>query len=458
MSFAFLQAEDVNDPPTADPIVNLEGEPSDFVRGCVNALTGDYAETIVDMVLPGVEPFALQRTFHHSSKDKDGPIGLRWNLCFDVKLEMSCYNTKDDRISRAKLHQNGGQLEFDYNTKVTKRGNPYSVLKKMFKKGVTNTGSGLISGRTNLKNVRLVWDGNAGLWQIRDGAGTIKTFIRTNDDLMPIVSEKRIAGNQIKYNYRTNDELESARFMNSVGKQMSSYQFHKSENAIEVITYDERSIHYQMKDDRIKKVIWPGGQWEAYSYDHGRLIRKKRANSRYIEIGYKSDESRGRRVSELFEPVGHDVTPIMTYRFHYNDAHRYTTVYDAVRNKTIYKYEKDHRLRYIDTYGQDKDVYLRDRLYWNGHELAARAIEPHAEYAMAAMTYEYDDHGNVLFARLYGNLTGINKTNPELDEDGKIVPNGCECYVKNFKYSEDGVILFFRPRIKGIKCQICHHP
>ncbi len=71
------QAEDLL-ASAAAPLANLEGEPSATVHGCVNALTGDFYEAQVDLVLPGSDPFILER-FYCSSDRQNGLLYHGWN-------------------------------------------------------------------------------------------------------------------------------------------------------------------------------------------------------------------------------------------------------------------------------------------------------------------------------------------------------------------------------------------
>ena len=45
---------------------------------------------------------------------------------------------------------------------------------------------------------------------------------------------------------------------------------------------------------------------------------------------------------------------------------------------------------------------------------------------------------------LFGNLTGKNQISPVIDENGKVIENGCECYRKKFTYSTDGLNLLLK--------------
>src|SRR3990170_1393225 len=53
-----------NDPiPT---LAHLDGEPSAFVNNAVNAITGSFCETAVDLIAPGPNPITLERSYASS--------------------------------------------------------------------------------------------------------------------------------------------------------------------------------------------------------------------------------------------------------------------------------------------------------------------------------------------------------------------------------------------------------
>src|ERR1700722_10602281 len=53
----------------------LEGNPIALVAGCVNALTGDFIDSQVDVIVPGPTPLVVQRRW--CSSDKAWHCGLR---------------------------------------------------------------------------------------------------------------------------------------------------------------------------------------------------------------------------------------------------------------------------------------------------------------------------------------------------------------------------------------------
>lgn len=59
------------------PHAEVEGDPSSIIAGCVNAVTGTYSESEVDIVIPGPEPLSLQR-FYCSADWAEGTLCNGW--------------------------------------------------------------------------------------------------------------------------------------------------------------------------------------------------------------------------------------------------------------------------------------------------------------------------------------------------------------------------------------------
>ncbi|MBA3816780.1 MAG: RHS repeat protein, partial [Parachlamydiaceae bacterium] len=149
---------------------------------------------------------------------------------------------------------------------------------------------------------------------------------------------------------------------------------------------------------------------------------------------------------------------INTHRFYYHfDPVRFgdtrlfrsgsTTVLDALNNKSVYVYGRDQRLKHIDKFSNDGNLYSRESLYWAHYKseqctyLLSRSLASASGCLAFARTYSYDDRGNVLLDSLYGNLSGHSGITPIITELGAVAENCCERYQKQFKYSDNGFNL-----------------
>lgn len=214
------------------------------------------------------------------------------------------------------------------------------------------------------------------------------------------------------------------------------------------------------------------------------LSRKDLPANRFLEIDYYGigdrpskilrDSIRGaldprcNRVRRLRAPVGHDATPITTHEFFYDLSFKVdcdeqktstyagiTTVYDAYRRKTCYAFNRRHRLKSLIQFNQKKP-YLITKYLWtapahnhadrhllrmrenppsDSHNLMGKLIQDKDGTILIGRFFNYDDRGNILTERLYGNLTGQGKHPIELDKHKKPIRNGAESYKRTFKYS-----------------------
>lgn len=442
-----LNATEDNDEPNA--LENLEGEPSVFVRGCVNVITGDFVDGPTDLIVPGIEPFALRRSFYKWDKE-NGSLGRSWTCNFDFYLDAD--RKKDGGVvmeASGILEHNGGRIAFHEN----RPGEEISVSPTYLSKSITNTGSGHISGKTNIKNIKLMRNKIDKEWMVRDGAGVERHFYQHK-----IISEHRPAGNQVFYDYH-HDKLEAVSLCNSVGKTLCSFNFEKDKKELIVTAEGQKEVRYLFKDDRLKTVNSTDRPTISYTYEsatketrakkkyHFNLITEKRLpNDRYMQMSYKKINKRNEpllayRVQEILEPAGIDKEPIVTYRFEYDVKNNTTYVYNALNYRTSYYYDENNRLKSIDKCRKDGNAYCRDHFYWSGHLLTARLLIPYARFTLAARTYAYDDAGNVTAERLYGNLTGKNSIQPDINHAGVAIANGCEVYEKRFSYSNNKLNL-----------------
>src|ERR1700722_1678621 len=135
-----------------DSSLGFEGEPSSFVNN-VNVISGTFHHSSVGLTIPGQEALALQ---HFYSSD----------ACFENWMGRVALSTNfPTRIIHTGLKELGAPKHLSaessqgsflrYKSKAgsgEKCDRTYYLDPKIIHKGLTNTGSGELSGRTNLKN------------------------------------------------------------------------------------------------------------------------------------------------------------------------------------------------------------------------------------------------------------------------------------------------------------------
>lgn len=147
------------------PLAEVEGEPSAIIAGCVNVITGNYNDAQTDMVVPGPDPLVFQRLYSSGNWKGSGfKDGWSHNHATKGKIflypPLLCY-------CACLPEPSGGTMLYFSNPGIFRandRGNVYHPSKAELRTfahgylaGLANTGSGEISGRTNVKNQFLTW-------------------------------------------------------------------------------------------------------------------------------------------------------------------------------------------------------------------------------------------------------------------------------------------------------------
>lgn len=446
-------------------------DPDAIIERCVNVTNGDFCEAVTDLIVPGPDPIVLQR-FHHAKNYVTGNGYGGWRLLPQTLLVMG----KDPKGKACKVR--GEQFEWTYafsgersgailtysgwkrtngTTKDPLKINPQDAI------GLVNTYAEEISGQTNPLNNLLHCEGDSCTLTLGDG--TIRIYEKTTcpkpqffnqnsaqslaakvsfPSFYHLTKETLPSGNQILYTYDAQGELIGIEIQNSAKKIHSSVHFHYNGNTLTLEASDNRTLSYtfETQDDLtlLKSVSGSHCIPCTYDYQNGYLIRKRLPEGRFLEITY---DSHG-RVSTLKKPHPETGKSFTALQFQYGKG--YTDVINALRIKTRYFYDERQQLTAIAYFDQTGKIQRTDRKYYGLRKdltrLIARTIEDGEGKIFSYRTFIYDDAGNVLEEKLYGNLTG--KEDPYLlvDHNGILLnPEESECHTKTFTYSKDSFNL-----------------
>jgi len=475
------------------PLAVLTGEPSAFVNQSVNAISGQYYDSQVDVVLPGVDPLTFQR-FYVSSYYNLGGLCNGWNINNFGQVLFLPVDRAAQKYRTIVWDHGGGYARYEGRYSGSKsKPSSLTISTDDLKKGITNSCSLSLSGSTNLKNNRISFTENGKELSLTLGNGTVRSYKQREFKLdhLDLVSEKLPSGNQIFYEYAfgalKDYRIGKVRLVNKQGKELSSLSmFYQKDGQVDVCSHDNRTISYFFQKSKsggrsfLNKVVRPDAPLETYEYSDvsgdvngkisfEKMIRKNRPDGRYIINEYyqkgknfvggqtvdldKWDLRLG-RVMQQKAPVGADSTPIITHRYSYDIKEKgkkdkkealsgYTSVWNALNNRTDYHYSEDHRLTSIHLW-KGTEAYTVERFFWgknntpNSTNLLSRSLELAIGWVQATRTYTYDANGNVLQEKLWGNLTGFNTQPIILDANGIPADNGCQNYTKYYTYSDDG--------------------
>lgn len=294
------------------------------------------------------------------------------------------------------------------------------------------------------------------------------------------ISEEIFSDKKIIYEYDQNGRIQLVKTTDPDGERIFNwmkFQYRLSDNpGCEIETFDGQHLIYGFDhSDKnkygsqflLKEVISNGKPLTSYRYrDHPinrtKLIsQREEADGRYLINEYyeAGDNLVGNEIVKISEsardpyigkvklqkaPVGTDSQPITTHKYVYHEG--YTEVWDALDNKTIYRYSKNKRLTAIEHYTKSVDgsdqFYRAERLYWDIQEvndeprLISKSYEDSLGNIVMCRAFMYDEKGNVSKDTLYGNLTGKNQA-PLILEKGLPIENGVESYSTTYSYSDD---------------------
>jgi RHS repeat-associated protein len=470
------------------PLAHIECEPSAVVNRAVNVISGAYCDHQVDLVIPGARPLTLERAY--SSNDTNlGTLFHGWNLNhtsmirdgFGSQVNRKSWPTLTDAFGASR----GFQGRVGHNAGVYCK---HKISPFYCNTGLTNTSSGEISGRTNLKNGIIYYRDYNGKCYYESGNGDKSIFKEFRNKRWHPVSKEFLKGDKLIYSYKKISEVYHMMprriehqniYSESLGFLEWEYFTSSHKNtSINVKSSDGRMVTYHFyswKNDKdryeyyLNRVVRPNAPEEKYIYKKksNRIIRKERPEGHFLNIAYyqKGRNDVGgtnvkinemdvsyHRVKFLESPVGTDETPIITSKYFYKPTS--TEVFDALGNRTVYHHQLS-RLISIEKYLNNGNLSTTEKLYWgrntNVANLISRAFFKSDDSLHFCKNYEYDESGNVLVDRLYGNLSGWNTNTIEIDKYGEVTNLGCEVFPKIFRYNAKNLMTWEQDNRKIIQ-------
>jgi hypothetical protein len=134
---------------TAEEVITSEVSPSTMVNDTVNVIEGSFSFSGFDLHVPGQESLHVMHFYNSKSRyDSWLGIGMSLNYSFWMAGTNPCNESNSD-YSHLNVESAGGSI-ISYLGKEGR--STYFLTPKVIHKGITNCGSGELSGRTNLKN------------------------------------------------------------------------------------------------------------------------------------------------------------------------------------------------------------------------------------------------------------------------------------------------------------------
>jgi len=421
-------------------LTNFHGLPSAIIGGHVNVITGDFIDYEMDAVLPGPEPFPLERVYTSSDKE-DSFFGTGWrsNHTYSGYFAMQPLSYNQDYMQTPKTAKNFFIVADGLGAKMTylglhgepKLAGGYRVDQKLWTKGMTNVSGNGISGKTNVKNSEARIDPEKGT--LRYGNGDTIHFVAgdsTEFETRYKVTKKQKL-NRLSETYSfCGQHIKDVKFRGLAGAELGYYQIshsHKDYNKEVFIETPIGNVRYLYADrNRLTKVERPNAPPIEYRYEknHNSFISSKNLpDNRYLDVEYyhsgnhKVKHYPGDRpagiVKKIFRPLSETNSRIKEYEFiyHYEKSGRddlfqgRTDVIDALGNTESYYFEKSRLTSIVNP--QRTEEFLWGRGQDEGHFIGKRLLDKTGAVCLETFM-EYDAFGNVTKEGLKGNLTGNN--------------------------------------------------
>ncbi|MBA3603009.1 MAG: RHS repeat protein [Parachlamydiaceae bacterium] len=381
-----------------------------------------------------------------------------------------------------------------------KHSQSYKLFRGEYRTHVTNCSGGIISARTNILNNGLEFHHETGIFKKCSGEKLFLTSFKKSDTHRKhfyLTEVHKPNGNRLNYNYNEDRTLSRVEAFGKWGKSLGILEYEygfgiqgayillkhngqqktvyrldrfkgKTEEKANYVVGAERehapniSYEYEVKKDRalVPKIIrknLPENRFQEIEY----YLRGSNDIGKFHYQAHGHDSPWVGRVKVLKAPVGVDATPIITHKFLYNNLKKEpgsAQVYDAYDHYTKYNWDKNKRLISLERYsGISKyELFCVERMYWGGDKtrdeilLSSRTCENATGEIQYMRAFKYDEYGNILVDKLYGNLSGTDQKPCRISSKGKVIHTGCECYIKNFTYSNNDCHLLAESTENGV--------
>jgi YD repeat-containing protein len=384
---------------------------------------------------------------------------------------------KEDKYVHAYAEEDGGSILY-FSAKSQAPEMEFYLDPDTVSKGFTNVGVGEISARTNLKNTKfhtytkrthyLFSDPNTYKidWTVYLSNGGERYYRKDRNLFEEKVLKQEIKpnGNKLLFTCgktrKWGTPLQKIISSSNDGKRNFGWlEVKYKNNSVEVATcngkyatyfYDSVSTKKLPKSPYITKVEssdQPTTEYKYSEYKDKRLLSKIiYPQDRYLKLEY-DDEG---RVIEECAPVGKDNHEETIYKFKYHPKKFFTSVYNANGIRTRYYITGKKRLNSIVKYDKNKHYLREEKFVWGDQKKISKgqrdtSLEGHLlsrslhcpQGAISCTRYFYDDCGNIIKEKSYGNFTGTNEEKYfEVRDNGK-PKKVLEKYRKWAEYNND---------------------
>ncbi len=445
-----------------------EEAPCSFINDTVNVVGGSFHLQLPHLQVPGHVPLDLIQ-YYNSQSDYTSWVGVGMSLNYSFAISATLYADKKydkyGKYNETHAESPGGSIirclgKFDAYNKAD-----YYLDPDVIHEGFTNCGSGNISARSNLKNVRITQNtkyASYSDWKCYLPDGSVRDYYRVFDlPITHVFSEKRPNKTSLEFDYHWYTEVNpgyKVKRVDSIKKikakakhEMNWLAFSTHSKSAKIHASNGKWAHFRgfNKDGNfyINEIESSDGPKQKFSYKHAgkrfSINQVEWPDGRFLEVDY---DHKGRVISQK-APVGNNDEKRTIWKFTYHD--KKTKVLDAYDNKKIYNHKYD-RITSIDEY-KNNDLYRARTFYWGqkeGHSwgkhtksqegnLLGSSLLNNEQCGVFLANYTYDEYGNVLKETTFGNLSGTYPYPFWINDDATPKDPNLESYSKYYSYSKE---------------------
>ncbi len=433
-------------------LVSTENDPDVFVKN-VNVIQGNYAETEVDAMISGPDPLVISRHYNSLWEVQETNLG-GWNLfsyCYlflNTNSQQEEYTTSEGKFEWCHIvvdTEKGDTLSYAAWVNVSTTSDPVLFeIEENLCRGLANSARKEITAWTNQKNNRIYYHSKTQTIEFLPARGGKRIYIKGAENRYLLQQELLPSGNKIFYQY-DQGRLVSVVMKNQAEQKVLSWLKIDYSNEVTLTTSDLQTISYQFSKigshqllSTVKRSHKP-----TISYDYEAinskllLTRKNLPDHMYAQIDYEKETQ---KVQAYTEPLDSERTIAFTFSYAETlEEGSSTTVQGPSHRLQTYHYNSQNQLTQIDDYLEGSLYRVHKKRWGNENDfgnLMAIALEDSSGTVFYFKTFEYNEKGNVLEEREYGNLTGNNPTPILLAEDNLPDPSQ-ECHIKSYTYGTD---------------------
>ncbi|PIS02509.1 MAG: hypothetical protein COT85_04915 [Chlamydiae bacterium CG10_big_fil_rev_8_21_14_0_10_42_34] len=452
--FFFLQAHAVESSVNIAYLEARENDPESIIEN-VSTIHGNYTDYEIDLVVPGPDSLVLSR-FYSSEDPLLGGASLGgWRFhphCFlsiQKEARPKTYTTAEGKFdyTHILIGTNEGSILTYAGWKNTTNPDARSLFKVDVEGsllGLANTARGNINAWTNQKNNQLYFDAQSNCYELILSTGGKRIYVPgpSNSDLYLLQTEILPSGNKIFYEYE-GTALCQIKMTNASEEKILSWIKIQYGPVIHIDASDGNTVDYHFQQDQplLSEVIRSDKPALKYQYrivdDRPLLIKKDLPEGRFVQIDYYSDEENKNKVESVTTPAG--ICGMTSTRFTYTteeDGSGFTQVDGPLTRIAIYRFDDQLQLTATEQY-LSKELIRVHKKTWGKRQDAGNIITTSVEDGAGAAYYfksfAYDDSGNIVEEKEYGNLTGTHSQPLRLDEDG-VPESGQESHTKTYSY------------------------